>query len=250
MRPNDCTDRGYTSWTLQYRAATVFAVLLSLVSGSRPLMSQANRRANQPTNFDQRVAVLQRQEVSVVPLYTLGDVNEDGKVDEADRVLIQVLAQSHVKPAITSSIPCPAAADLSLDGEINEKDLQIMDDWLKGGGTVTTPALDSQSFLPCKFSNMFVAAKLDAPPGGVMPLRFLDLNLTISNSRVTVQEGRGVVTPAANGRGFDIQVPDDAKAEETVTLLITLPEGKRYYYTFAVRPRSPSGGKGPPQVHR
>ncbi len=248
MKPRDYRHGENAGGFFNYSApVTLFTIFLCLASCSRVAMGQVNRPANQPTNFDQRVAILQdlEEKFGVVPLYILGDVNEDGKVDEADRALIRVLAQSPGKPAITAAIPCPAAADLSLGGEINEKDLQIMDDWLKGGGTVTTPALDSQSFLPCKFSSMFVAAKLDIPPGGVMTLRFLDLNLTTSNCRVTVQEGRGVVKPAADGRGFDVEVPADAKAEDTVTLLISLPEGKRFYYTFPIRPYPSPGGKGP-----
>ena len=246
MKPRGYRHAGSASRSFKYPAlATLFMIFLCLASSSRLGVSQGNPPAHQPTNFDQRVLILQTLEVSVVPLYILGDVNEDGKVDETDRALIRVLAQSPGKPAITSAIPCPAAADLSLNGEINEKDVQILENWLKDGAVLTIPALDSQSFLPCKFSNMFVAAKLDIPPGGVMPIRFLDLNLTTSNCTVTVQEGRGVVKPAAGGRGFDVEVPADAKAEDIVTLLISLPEGKRYYYTFPIRPYPPKGGKGP-----
>ncbi len=246
MRQKGCGYHGDVFRCLQYWARVASLVIL-LATGLdvRLAHGQAPAPPNRPTNHDQRVAVLQHLEVSVVPLYIVGDVNEDGRVDEADRALIRMLAQFRTKPAITDSAPCPAAADLSLNGEIDEKDVAIIDDWLKDGGVVTTPTLASQSFLPCKFSNMFIAAKLDVRPGGVMPLRFLDLNLTTANCTVTVQDGRGVVKPTADGRGFDVQVPADAQAEDTVTVLITLPEGKRFYYTFPVRPFPPTTGKGP-----
>ena len=216
----------------------VLAVLISFGGGMslRPLRGQIPARASLPTNHAQRVAILQQLEVSVVPLYIIGDVNEDGRVDDADRALIRMLAELRGKPGMTLSAPCPAAADLSLNGEIEDKDVAIIDDWLKDGGVVSTPALGSQSFIPCKYSNMFVAAKLDIPPGGIMPLRFLDLQLTAANTNVTVHEGRGVVSPTPNGRGFDVRVPTDVKPDETVTLLITLPGDKRFFYTFPVKP--------------
>ena len=242
-------NRGYQSEAgRSLQPAVRFLLLGFFLAGGLYLpgaKGQATKRTAPPPNYEQRLAVLQHLEVSVVPLYIVGDVNEDGRVDDADRVLIRMLAQYRTKPEITPAGTCPAAADLSLNGEIDDKDVAIIDDWLKDRGVVSTPALASQSFLPCKYSNMFVAAKLDVRPGGVMPIRFLDLNLTTANCTVTVHDGRGVVKPTADGRGFDVQVPTDAKAEDTVTALVTLPEGKRFYYTFPIRPFPPTTGKGP-----
>jgi hypothetical protein len=50
--------------------------------------------------------------------------------------------------------------------------------------------------------------------------------------------------PPAGGRGFDVEVAADAKPEDTITVLITLPEGKRYFYSFPVRPFPSTSGKG------
>src|SRR5688572_24537753 len=55
---------------------------------------------------------------SVLPLYTLGDVNEDGVVDSTDLDLVTKLVGNQAAAEAT----CPAAADLDLDGVVTAKD--------------------------------------------------------------------------------------------------------------------------------
>lgn len=166
------------------------------------------------------------------PLFVLGDVDEDGKFDRKDRILIKQLAQGKMPSAVT----CPAAADLNLDGRIDMKDLALADKMLRFN-PVRIPALYAPYKLPCKFNHFFIASRADAHPGDVNTIYFLDAHLTASNTTVKVISGPATVNPTANGHGYVMQISSTAQLESMITILIETSRDRkkyRYYYSFPV----------------
>ena len=79
-----------------------------------------------------------------MPLHTIGDVNEDGKADGVDRLLVEALVEAprEAWPSITAAT-CPAAADLNLDGLVDEGDVVTANELLKGSGSRHPPSSTS-----------------------------------------------------------------------------------------------------------
>jgi dockerin type I repeat protein len=206
------------------RWGVVFVTVLSLLA---LLAAQAQRKL--PPDYEKKRAAIANFESGVVPLFVLGDLNEDGVVDQEDLKLLR----AYVTEKRADGISCMAAGDLDESRALDGKDVEILDQILRRG-KVNAPALSSRARLGCDFKNFFIAARPGAPIGGTVPIHFLDPRFTTQNSSVTVSSGEATVS-----RGTDEFVVRMAgKASGAVTVVITLPGPRKYFYTFAVWPTS------------
>ena len=181
-------------------------------------------------NAHRRQRITPDFEQGLVPLFVLGDLNEDGVVDRHDRDLLARL----VAGAPLKSVSCAAAGDLDLNLKLDHKDLERFDQWLADGG-VDIPGLKFEPTLPCRFKHLLVAARFDAYPGEFVPIRLLDPGLNTSNSQASVESGAASIEPSSDRKGFIVKPSAQAHPGDLVTVLLTL-RGKKYYYTFSIRP--------------
>jgi hypothetical protein len=198
----------------------VVAVELILWHHSALAQLNAHRRQQVTPDFEQ----------GLVPLFVLGDLNEDGVVDRRDRDLLALL----VGGASMKSVSCAAAGDLDLNLKLDQKDLDRFDQWLSGGG-VDIPGLTFEPTLPCKFRHLFVAARFDAVPGEFIPIRLLDPGLSNSKCQASIESGPASIEVAHDGKGFVVKPSAQARPGDIVTVLLNL-KGRKYYYTFPIRP--------------
>ena len=204
-------------------SVAAFAIAFSLLA---LLAAQAQQR-KLPPDYEKKRAAIANFEAGVVPLFVLGDLNEDGVVDQEDLKLLR----GYVREKNAAGISCMAAGDLDENRVLDARDVEILDQILKRG-KVNAPALSSRSRLGCDFRDFFIAARPGAPAGGTVPIHFLDPRFTTQNSSVTVSSGDARVS-----RGQDEFVVHVAgNASGAVTVAITLPGPRKYFYTFAVWP--------------
>jgi hypothetical protein len=191
------------------------------------LAAQAQQR-KLPPDYEKKREAISRFESGVVPLFVLGDLNEDGVVDQEDLKLLR----AYVAQKSTAGISCMAAGDLDENRALDGKDIEIMQQILKPG-KITAPALSSRSGLVCDYKNFFIAARPGAPAGGAVPIHFLDSRFNAQNSSVSVSSGQATVSKGQDE--FVVQVANNASG--AVTVAISLPGPRKYFYTFAVWPR-------------
>jgi hypothetical protein len=185
-----------------------------------------------PPNYKAKIAALNKAGLNLVPLFVLGDVNEDGVVDERDAELVRRLVQSRVTQP-SGAVSCPAAADLDRNGDIDQRDLDLILGWVKPG-KLPGPALSFQSYLPCNFKQFFIASSNVVMPGGSAQIRFLTPKLTTANSTITVDDGNAEIRRAPDRRGYMVTVRAGAKMGDLINLRIELPDSRVYLYTVAV----------------
>jgi dockerin type I repeat protein len=178
-----------------------------------------------PPDYEKKRAAIAGFEAGVVPLFLLGDLNEDGNVDEQDLKLLRAYATQKS----SAGISCLAAADLDENRVIDQKDAAILEQILKKG-KVAAPALSSRSGMGCDYRNFFIAARPGTAAGGAVPIHFLDPRFNPQNSSVTLTAGQATVS--AGRDEFVVRVP--AGASGTVTVAISVPGPRRYFYTFPV----------------
>src|SRR5580765_1709585 len=186
-----------------------------------------------PPDYEKKREAIRSFESGVVPLFVLGDLNEDGKVDQEDLKLLR----AHVAHAGGSGISCLAAADLDDNGSVSVKDVAVLEQIL-ARGMVQAPALSAHSRLGCDFKNFFIAARPQGIPGGTVPIHFLDPRFTTGNSNVTVASGPATVSKESNA--FIVHVAAGAPGNSIVSVAITLADSHKYLYTFGVAP-APAG---------
>jgi hypothetical protein len=215
------------------RTTAVGVALVAMVV-INPQSGRAQDATFRPPDAEAKIAALRAAGSRLAPLYVLGDVNEDGRVDEKDYELIRnIIRTKKLRPSADAS--CPAAADLDRDGSITPRDLTLMTQWVKTG-RMMTPALSFQSLLPCDFKQFFAAASsYSAAPGSKLNVRFLGDGLDSSNSAVKVEAGDAQAESAADRRGYVISVRETARIDDHVTLRITMPQSRSYLYTVSVR---------------
>jgi len=202
--------------------ALIFALLM--IFGIAPAQQK-----KLPPDFEKKREAIRNFESGVTPLFVLGDVNEDGAVDQEDLKLLRAFVGQ--KSAV--GISCMAAADLNESRSIDAKDIEVLEQILKLG-RVAAPALSSRARLGCDFRNFFIAARPDAPAGGLVPVHFLDARFNAQNSSVTVSSGQATVS--RQGDAFLVRVAENAAGSSTITLAISLPGPRKYFYTFRVAP--------------
>src|SRR5437660_1006113 len=106
-----------------------------------------------PPDFEKKMEAIKNFESGVAPLFVVGDLNEDGIVDDKDLQL----AKAHVERRASAGISCLAAADLNTDGAVDGKDVTLFQQTLSKGA-VEAPPLAYHSSLPCEYRNFFIAA--------------------------------------------------------------------------------------------
>ena len=202
---------------------SVAAILIAvLIIGIAPAQQ---RRL--PPDYEKKRAAIAGFEAGVIPLFILGDLNEDGSVDEQDLKLLRAYASQ--KSA--AGISCLAAADLDENRVIDQKDVAMLEQILKKG-KVAAPALSSRSGMGCDYKNFFIAARPGTAAGGAVPIHFLDPRFNPQNASVTVTAGQATMSTGRDE--FVVRVA--ANASGTVTVAISMPGPRRYFYTFPVWP--------------
>jgi hypothetical protein len=196
-------------------------------------MAQAQQR-NLPPDYEKKREAIANFEVGVVPLFVLGDLNEDGKVDQEDLRLLR----AYVAQKSSAGISCLAAGDMDENRTLDAKDVEILEQVLKRG-QVMAPALSSRARLGCDYKNFFIAARPQASAGGTVPIHFLDPRFNTQNSSVSVSSGQATVSTERDA--FIVRVSRSAPSNSIVTLAISLPGPRRYFYTFRVSPAPGSG---------
>jgi Dockerin type I domain len=182
-----------------------------------------------PPAYEKKMEAIKNLEAGVAPLFVIGDVNEDGVVDDKDLQLVK----AYLDKRSAAGISCLAAADVNTDGVVDAKDLSLLQKALSRGAVQAAP-LAYHSTLPCDYKNFFIAARSGARPGGTVPVHFLNPQFTTQNSSVTVQSGEATVVKS--GDSYIVQVSKTAGPNSLVDLAIVLADRKRYTYAFVVHP--------------
>jgi hypothetical protein len=168
-------------------------------------------------------------EAGVVPLFVLGDLNEDGVLDQEDLKLLR----AYVAHPGSAGISCLAAADLDDNGSINAHDVAVLEQVLSKGA-VKAPALSSHARLGCDFKHFFIAALPQGRAGSAVPIHFLDPRFSTQNSTATIFAGQATVV--SNHGAFLVQIAKSAPEGTIVTVSITLADKQKYLYSFRVAP--------------
>jgi len=168
----------------------------------------------------------------VIPLFVVADVNGDGVVDAADEAMLK----KAILNGKTAALPCEAAGDLNLDEQVNGDDVKMLHDWLQKSPTVKIPALYATTSLPCRNPNAFVAATLSASPGSSAFIRFFRAGLNTKTCRARIHAGSASVVASPTGDGFDVRVFGNAKPGKLIVVLLSIPNGRNYYYSIPVVP--------------
>lgn len=204
------------------------AVSLLCASALLFVISQGQQQ-NLPPDYQKKMQAISSFEAGVVPLFVLGDLNEDGSVDQEDLRLLRAYA-AHPGSA---GVSCLAAADLDDNGSINAHDVAVLEQVLSKGA-VKAPALSSHSRLGCDFKHFFIAALPQGRAGSAVPIHFLDPRFNTQNSTAAIFAGQATVV--SEHGAFVVQVAKSAPAGAIVTVSITLADKQRYLYSFRVAP--------------
>ena len=202
------------------RAAFLIALLPLLLNGQQ-------QTKYVPPDFERKMEALKNLEHGTAPLFVMGDLNEDGVVDEKDLQL----AQAYVQRKASAGVSCLAAGDLNTDGVVDAKDVALFQQAFNKG-PIQAPPLAYHSSLHCDYKNFFIAALSGTRVGGSLPVYFLDQRFNSQNSSVSVQSGEATV--AKNGNAYRVQVAKSAPKNSLVTLAIVLVDSRKYTYTFLV----------------
>ena len=196
-------------------------VLLFAISGAQ--------QKKLPPDYQKKMQAISNFEAGVVPLFVLGDLNEDGTVDQEDLKLLR----AYIGHAASADISCLAAADLDDNGSINAHDVAVLEQVLSKG-QVKAPALSSHARLGCDFKHFFIAALPQGRAGSAVPIHFLDPRFNTQNSTATIFAGPATIV--SEHGAFMVQVARSAPAGAVVTVSITLADKQKYFYSFRVAP--------------
>jgi hypothetical protein len=191
-------------------------------------ISQAQQK-KLPPDYEKKREAISNFEAGVVPLFVLGDLNEDGVVDQEDLKLLR----AYVAHPNSARISCLAAADLDDNGSINAHDIAVLEQVL-GKGAVKAPALSSHARMGCDFKHFFIAALPQGRAGSAVPIHFLDPRFNTQNSTASIFAGPATVI--SEHGAFMVQVAKSASAGAIVTVSITLVDKQRYLYSFRIAP--------------
>lgn len=182
-----------------------------------------------PHDYEKKREAIRNLEAGVVPLYVLGDLNEDGAVDQEDLKLLR----AYIAHKAGAGVSCLAAADLDDNGSVNDKDVAVLEQVLSKG-VVQSPPLSPHSRLGCDFRNFFIAARPQAKAGGDVPIHFLDTGVNAQNSSVVLTAGPATVVQVKGA--YVVHVAPTAPSGAIVSVVITLPNRRKYNYSFRVAP--------------
>jgi len=182
-----------------------------------------------PPDYQKKMQAISSFEAGVVPLFVLGDLNEDGAVDQEDLKLLR----AYVAHPGSAGISCLAAADLDDNGSISAHDVAVLEQVLSKGA-VKAPALSSHARLGCDFKHFFIAALPQGKAGSATPIHFLDPRFNTQNSTASIFAGPA--TLVSEHGAFMVQVAKSAPAGAIVTVSLALADKQRYLYSFRVAP--------------
>ena len=182
-----------------------------------------------PPDYQKKMQAISSFEAGVVPLFVLGDLNEDGAVDQEDLKLLR----AYVAHPGSAGISCLAAADLDDNGSISAHDVAVLEQVLSKGA-VKAPALSSHARLGCDFKHFFIAALPQGKAGSAAPIHFLDPRFNTQNSTASIFAGPATVI--SEHGVFMVQVAKSAPAGAIVTVSLALADKQRYLYSFRVAP--------------
>ncbi|HEX3092492.1 MAG TPA: dockerin type I repeat-containing protein [Candidatus Angelobacter sp.] len=182
-----------------------------------------------PPDYQKKMQAISSFEAGVVPLFVLGDLNEDGAVDQEDLKLLR----AYVAHPGSAGISCLAAADLDDNGSIGAHDVAVLEQILSKGA-VKAPALSSHARLGCDFKHFFIAALPQGRAGGAAPIHFLDPRFNTQNSTATIFAGPATVI--SEHGAYMVQVAKSAPAGAIVTVSVAMADGRKYLYSFRVAP--------------
>jgi hypothetical protein len=164
----------------------------------------------------------------VAPLYVIGDVNADNRVDTADESLLAQLVESELRDS--SQVACLAAGDVSLDGSIDRSDIALMRQLIDSGSVRSQP-LYSQPYSSCRHNRYTIAAPVEWRRGEPIRVRLVG-RLTTNSDSLTVFDNLGEVRSVSDGSGWDIQLPQEIAPGALVTLRIAI-GASAFTYTLA-----------------
>src|SRR5438309_9923277 len=101
------------------------AVALLLCATALLLAAVEAQQKKLPPDYEKKREAISNFEAGVVPLFVLGDLNEDGVVDQEDLRLLRAYV-GHPSSAGSAGISCLAAADLDDNGSINAHDVEVL----------------------------------------------------------------------------------------------------------------------------
>lgn len=194
-----------------------------------------------PTRDETR-KILRELPDGVHPLYVLGDLNEDGKVDREDlRILSEFVDAQRTNGFAPGGLTCIAAGDVNRDGNVDSADIGMLKDWLARAPELPAPALYWSSQLPCSYSHLMVASKVQSHPGEVVAVLVVGKGVDPAKTELRIHSGPATVTRAGGGRGFDVKVAATATSSDYIVLKLTVPDRRDYYYQLPVVKKSYQG---------
>jgi hypothetical protein len=209
--------------------ATNYKAVAALICGLAVFFAMAQAQKKLPPDYEKKREAIRNFEAGAVPLFVLGDLNEDGAVDQEDLKLLR----AYIAHKASGGVSCLAAADLDDNGSVNGKDVAVLEQVLSKGAVQAVP-LSAHSRLGCDFRNFFIAARPQAKAGGDVPIHFLDASFNPQNSSVVLSAGPATV---AQVKGvYVVHVAPSASSGAIVSVAITLPNQRKYYYSFRVTP--------------
>lgn len=182
--------------------------------------------------FDEPATPLQQEMMAMspdlAPLFVLGDVNEDGVLDETDRLLI---ARAGELPASqVRGITCASAGDVNLDGAVDASDLAAFDT-LRGEDDLYALPLTSQPYGDCSYANRLVAAPSEWSLNAPIELRLL-AGHTIEDVELVPDFIGAEVQVLEDGTGWDVWLPEDFGPEELAPFILYL-DGTPFIFTLS-----------------
>jgi hypothetical protein len=185
-----------------------------------------------PPDYQKKMQAISSFEAGVVPLFVLGDLNEDGAVDQEDLKLLRAYVARPGSDG-NAGISCLAAADLDDNGSISAHDVAVLEQILSKGA-VKAPALSSHARMGCDFKHFFIAALPQGRAGNAVPIHFVDPRFNTQNSTAAIFAGPATVI--SEHGAFMVQIAKSAAAETIVTVSIALADKQKYLYSFRVAP--------------
>lgn len=179
-----------------------------------------------------------REEISELPpnlspYFVLGDLNEDGFVDDYDWGLLEVIVESD-QNEIPEEVRCLAAGDYDVDGFIEQDDLAMLAADVLGEEPLFAPALYAQPYASCEYTNLTIAAPLEVRAGDTAIVQFFSHTMPSEPTEVwTLTEGVEVWWDMEM-LSLNLFIPEFIEVGQSVTIVTTLASELAYTLSIPV----------------